>query len=137
MTWSRAEVPRRLLPWVTYRQIDNWGRLGYWEAAHPPNGSGSRAVVTVEDLEGLAVLSRLAPFLLTPSHQRPVFPLPTWSELRRACVAGGVWLAAADSWAPWRPGVDPVPDVGVVVDVGRLVDDVRRRADATTPARAR
>lgn len=126
-TWPRPSVPK-MLPWVTYRQLDNWQRIGLWEPAFPAGGSGSRAVVNLADLEGLALIGRLAAHLSLGAYATHTRTMPAWAEIRRACDAGGVWLVADGRWVRWEPGVDPPPTVGVVVDVGRLVQDVRVRS---------
>lgn len=125
--WSRPSVPK-ILPWVTYRQLDNWQRIGLWEPAFPTGGSGSRAAVNLADLEGLALIGRLAAHLSLGAYATHTRTMPAWAEIRRACHTGGVWIAANGRWGRWEPGVDPPPTVGVIVDVGVLVRDVRDRS---------
>lgn len=121
--WPRSAVPK-ILPWVSYPQVDRWARTGLWVPQFPAaGGSGNRAVVAIGDLEGLGLIGRLATFL---THA----VLPPWAEIRRTCQEGGVWMAADGVWGSWQPGVDLVPMLGVVVDVGAVVDEVRVRAAA-------
>lgn len=125
VTWPRKSVSD-VLPWVSYRQVCHWAALGLW-VPESPSGSGTQSWVTLAELEGIGLIGRLAGHLAMGSYSGPK-TLPEWPDLVVACGQGGVWIAADGGWSPWEPA-GPVPEVAVIVDVGAVVADVRRRAE--------